>query len=1100
MGQSNSRYQPRHPADSSAEDGIGQPSTSRTTPSRTQLNAEDDSNNPANHLDVGASASPRQSRRSLVRRSFLGLAKSSSQSSSPEGSLASNASTKLSWLNPRRWSRTPSSLVETADERSSTLVDGPSNGLLPPNAKGKEREEYDDASTHDLQPQSATDEQPTDTFLSPLIVPSPSTSQDRPESGHHETSFASVSESRPASQTAQRNEVLSQPTPGMAETLVAVKQDPAPPQEPPTLDESVQTIENDSSTTTTVGAFPAPTSASNELPGDNTSAIAATPAPATAPSRPFPPPGTLVVVQGVVHTTDVPRSGIGLNSDLASVENRTQPSRSASQDGNATSARSRLSTLLRPRSIGPTFGVSDSSPPEDSAAQTVPNNHSVDSAESNVEESTTVTENSAYTSPELNVLSRPSSAYNDASSAALADESPLHTLTEADDSERRESVSSGGQESANQHSDDGNGSGPISSSSIDVLGTLLSVAAAATAASLLTGSSEPILPSSHSTNALPNSVHGHGVGAASNMPSPDFSAAGRAERMRNAWTSIRERLGIRSSGSSGNPSSNTTGAGAAAQSAAEAREMMLGEMARAFSVGLGLGSFAGPTAPNNNLLNRSAEAPVTPETRAPPTEGSFERFLMDLQADLRIALTTGEGGNGVRAMAAGSGWSDARPDPSSYENQDQTREEDTAPLHNPEDHNSANVQDQPNDQDNAPALQEVGDEGESVSPEVAADPDDSQDETQGLTGPGRINWWRLYRFPAIGVPRSNTAASAAAAAALSTNNSDNSSATPALSSGSSMEAPSIEATTHAQTMSSSMSVTPAPSTRMAEDSTGSAREAATPNTVVPVIIVGLQSVNMDWRQGDLVGFNANEHQHQHQDDTADDLVDDGMDDIFGPAPDPEANTDRENDGTQRSADAGATDTSANQRRGRRWRSRAADALRSLRPRRGGEQRNGIANGDAGAPQLAQQMPTMGPGSRMFLIYVIGGYYPPNHSIVLGNPADMESFEALSELAELLGQVKPPTATKEEIEKSGLQVFKASRVGEYEREGKISGNCVERCLICLDDYDVEDDVRLMACRHAFHRDCVDKWLQTGKNNCPACRSRGVSTENRGPFVS
>lgn len=40
-------------------------------------------------------------------------------------------------------------------------------------------------------------------------------------------------------------------------------------------------------------------------------------------------------------------------------------------------------------------------------------------------------------------------------------------------------------------------------------------------------------------------------------------------------------------------------------------------------------------------------------------------------------------------------------------------------------------------------------------------------------------------------------------------------------------------------------------------------------------------------------------------------------------------------------------------------------------------------------------------------------------------------------------MKPPTATKEEIEKSGLQVFKASKIGEYEQEGKIAGNCVER---------------------------------------------------------
>jgi hypothetical protein len=28
---------------------------------------------------------------------------------------------------------------------------------------------------------------------------------------------------------------------------------------------------------------------------------------------------------------------------------------------------------------------------------------------------------------------------------------------------------------------------------------------------------------------------------------------------------------------------------------------------------------------------------------------------------------------------------------------------------------------------------------------------------------------------------------------------------------------------------------------------------------------------------------------------------------------------------------------------------------------------------------------------------------------------------------------------------------------------------------------------MTCRHAFHKSCVDKWLQTGRNNCPACRT-------------
>lgn len=45
----------------------------------------------------------------------------------------------------------------------------------------------------------------------------------------------------------------------------------------------------------------------------------------------------------------------------------------------------------------------------------------------------------------------------------------------------------------------------------------------------------------------------------------------------------------------------------------------------------------------------------------------------------------------------------------------------------------------------------------------------------------------------------------------------------------------------------------------------------------------------------------------------------------------------------------------------------------------------------------------------------------------------------------------------------------------------------QCLICLDEYDPEDEVRLLTCRHGFHKTCVDTWLETGRNNCPACRS-------------
>ncbi|KAI0265606.1 hypothetical protein BC834DRAFT_167967 [Gloeopeniophorella convolvens] len=124
------------------------------------------------------------------------------------------------------------------------------------------------------------------------------------------------------------------------------------------------------------------------------------------------------------------------------------------------------------------------------------------------------------------------------------------------------------------------------------------------------------------------------------------------------------------------------------------------------------------------------------------------------------------------------------------------------------------------------------------------------------------------------------------------------------------------------------------------------------------------------------------------------------------------------------------------------------------------------------------------GSTTFFIYVIGGYYPPNHQLVIGT----DPLASFDELAELLGHAKPPTATKEDIEQSGLEVIRAAVLAEYERAGRVAPMCVDRCLICLDEYGAEEDLRLLGCRHVFHKECVDRWLETGRNNCPACRSQ------------
>ncbi|XP_026456699.1 RING-H2 finger protein ATL39-like [Papaver somniferum] len=45
---------------------------------------------------------------------------------------------------------------------------------------------------------------------------------------------------------------------------------------------------------------------------------------------------------------------------------------------------------------------------------------------------------------------------------------------------------------------------------------------------------------------------------------------------------------------------------------------------------------------------------------------------------------------------------------------------------------------------------------------------------------------------------------------------------------------------------------------------------------------------------------------------------------------------------------------------------------------------------------------------------------------------------------------------------------------------------EKCSVCLSEYENEDMLRFLPCRHAFHTECIDEWL-VSRTTCPYCRS-------------
>lgn len=165
---------------------------------------------------------------------------------------------------------------------------------------------------------------------------------------------------------------------------------------------------------------------------------------------------------------------------------------------------------------------------------------------------------------------------------------------------------------------------------------------------------------------------------------------------------------------------------------------------------------------------------------------------------------------------------------------------------------------------------------------------------------------------------------------------------------------------------------------------------------------------------------------------------------------------------------------------------------------GAVRRNGVVEPDSPVPTTA----------RSWLIYVVGTNLSENHpafatpSLFTDNP----TYEDMILLSSLLGPAKPPVATQEDINSAGGLYRLVEYAGSLVAEGLDGAGAIhipdgDRCLICLSDYEVAEELRqLTKCKHVYHRDCIDQWLTTGRNSCPLCRGQGVvETPNNTPAV-
>ncbi|CAE6497421.1 unnamed protein product [Rhizoctonia solani] len=385
-----------------------------------------------------------------------------------------------------------------------------------------------------------------------------------------------------------------------------------------------------------------------------------------------------------------------------------------------------------------------------------------------------------------------------------------------------------------------------------------------------------------------------------------------------------------------------------------------------------------PTTDAEDLIRFSQMLGFTPGVVHPL--GTFERFLSDMQDELRVTLSEHQG------RARGQ---------------------------------SGTSRGEENMVDGTEGNETSGAEGPTATSGAIDDPSRMAsllDHTRPhvpSTDPLPLNWWRMYRFPAL---PDGTA--------------------------SRTESPLASESTTAQSEAGASAVSPAEPTQTSP----TPNDAESQQPIHPAIIIGLRSLTRDpTEENTEADDRARDRVHSH-----------------------------ESGGRTRSSEIG--ERSRPSERGDRVRPPSSEQRIRRRLR------------------LAEEERRSRDGTRNYMIWIIGGYYASNHPL-LAHPnlfLGQVHPDELWMLNEFLGQVKSPTASKEDIAKAGLRIVKGADIKDLAQAGSVTENCTERCLICLDDYADDEDLRIMNCKHMFHQGCVDRWMETGRNNCPACRTKGVNT--------
>jgi hypothetical protein len=161
--------------------------------------------------------------------------------------------------------------------------------------------------------------------------------------------------------------------------------------------------------------------------------------------------------------------------------------------------------------------------------------------------------------------------------------------------------------------------------------------------------------------------------------------------------------------------------------------------------------------------------------------------------------------------------------------------------------------------------------------------------------------------------------------------------------------------------------------------------------------------------------------------------------------------------------------------------------------------DGLTNDMSDTSAMALQDPSPGPSTEAPLSFSSGSNEFTGDISSVSRENDLPSAQRFLFLMRTMGHVfLPEDASYEELLRldsmlgprlsatTQAAVDEAIPVTMWSESMKTKLVASNECSVCLDTFVVSQPVRVLKCRHVFHRECVDRWLCEFYNNCPVCR--------------